>query len=121
MRILLDTGVFIHSEFAQHAVRPTTVRWGNRKHGLPVHCTVRKPTDQNVEYQEQKEALFTVGRLIREGRVEAYDYSEIGFERLRGRKGFPICDALNGCSIHRCPPALERSRFKDHGFRGLYL
>jgi hypothetical protein len=112
MRILLDNGIFSHSEFAEPAVMQTSVRWGDRDHVFSVHGLVRKAPDENAEYQSQQEALFTVGRLIREGRIEAYDYNEIQFERIRGKTAVQGCNALTGCTIHRCPPAVERSRFR---------
>jgi hypothetical protein len=73
---------------------------------------VRKAPDKNVEYQKQKEALFTVGRLIRTGVIEAYSYNEIDCERLRDKIGLRVCNALRGCSIRSCRPAVERSRFR---------
>ncbi len=113
MRILLDNGVFSHSEFAEPSIRRGSERWGNTKVILPVHGLVRKSPDKNRKYQAQKEALFTVGRLIREGDIEAYDYTEIQFERARGQIQLGMCNALTGCTIHRCLPALERSRFRQ--------
>lgn len=77
MRVLLDNGIISHSECANNAIKQTSVRWGDTDQVLPIHGSVRKTQDREVEYQRQKEALFTVGRLIREGRIEAYQYSEI--------------------------------------------
>jgi len=113
MRILLDSGIFSHSEFAEGAIKETRVRWGTTEQVLPVHGLAGKAPDQDLEYQSQKEALFTVGRLIREGRVEAYDYSEIRVERMRGRARIQEFNALRGCQIHECGPALERTRFRQ--------
>ena len=76
MEILLDNGIFVHSEFAEDAVKPTTVRWGGIPQTHAVHGFVRKKPDEDTENQNQKDALFTIGRLIREGRVQAYDYIE---------------------------------------------
>jgi hypothetical protein len=112
MRVLLDNGVFSHSEFSEGAVMQTAVHWGDSDLVLPVQGLVRKAPQKNAEYQSQVEALFTVGRLIREGRIEAYDYSEILFERMRPRTEVQAYNALQGCTIHRCPPAVERSRFR---------
>jgi hypothetical protein len=113
MRVLLDNGVFSHSGFAEGAVMQTAVHWGDTDLVLPVQGLVRKAPQENAEYQSQIEALFTVGRLIREGRIEAYDYSEILFERMRHRTEVQAYNALHGCRIHRCPPAVERSRFRS--------
>ncbi len=111
MRILLDSGVLSHAEFAQHAVKPTPIRWGHIRQTVPVHGFVRKAPDKNPEHRKHKEALFTVGRLIREARIEAYTYIEILFERMRGKGRFSLCDALEGCEIQSCSPALDRSKF----------
>jgi hypothetical protein len=111
-RILLDNGIFIHSEFAQRAARPTNLRWGDTKQVLNVHGFVRKPRHKNGAYQRQIDALFTVGRLIREGRVAAYEYKEIQFERARGGFGSHDCYALKGCTINYCPTALDRPKFR---------
>ena len=113
MRILLDNGIFSHSEFAETAIKRTSVRWGDTDQVVPVHGLIRKVPDKNVEYQRHKEALFTVGRLIREGRIEAYTYIELLFERMRGRGRIQEFNALQGCNIHECKPALERSKFRS--------
>lgn len=109
---MLDNGVFSHSEFAECAVKQTPVHWGDADHVVAIHGLVRKPPHKDLGYQRQIEALFTVGRLIREGVFEAYDYKEIECERMRDKIGFRVCNALTGCTIHRCQPALERSRFR---------
>jgi hypothetical protein len=113
MRVLFDNGIFSHSEFAEAAVMQTAMRWGDRDYVSPVHGLVRKAPHENAEYQSQMEALFTVGRLIREGWIEAYDYNEIRFERIRGKTAVQGCNALQGCTIHRCSPAVERSKFRS--------
>jgi hypothetical protein len=113
MRILLDNGIFSHSEFADAAASRTSVRWGSTDHVSIIHGVTRKAPDRNADYQKQMEALFTVGRLIRTGLIKAYSYNEIECERLRDKIGLGVCNALRGCSIHTCPPAVMRSRFRD--------
>ncbi len=110
IRILLDNGIFSHSEFAEGVEEATSLLWGNKAPTF-LHGFVRKDLVGKVGYLKQMEALFTVGRLIREGRIEAYDYNEIRFERARGSTGLGACNALHGCKIHSCRPALERSKF----------
>ena len=113
VRILLDNGVFIHSEFAEGAEKATSLRWAN-KDPVFLHGFVRKAP---VRDQEQMEALFTVGRLIREGRIEAFDYNEIQFEGMKHKRGLPVCNALQGCCPRTCPPAVQRSKFRTtHNF-----
>jgi len=77
VRILLDNGIFSHAEFAESAIRKTTVRWGCTDQLYEVCGAIRKVPDKNLGYQRQKEALFTVGRLIREGHIQAFAYWEI--------------------------------------------
>jgi hypothetical protein len=113
MRILLDNGIFSHSEFAEDAVKQTSLRWGDSDHVVPVQGLIRKKPDKDPDNQKQKDALFTVGRLIREGRIEAYDYIEVRFERIRDRPKIREFNALQGCKIHRCYPALDRSKFRQ--------
>jgi hypothetical protein len=85
------------------------VPWGNAEH---VHALVRKTTDKNPSYQEQMNALFTVGRMIREKIIEPYQYWEIECERLRGAPEIQEFNALRGCEVKRCDPALQRSKFR---------
>lgn len=111
MRILLDNGIFIHAEFAKGAVKQTSERWGRTQ--LPrLYGVTRKAPDKNVDYQQQKEALFTVGRLIREGQIEAFDYWEIRCERWRGKPTIQECNALQSCEIRNCEAAIQRSKFR---------
>src|SRR3984957_18204034 len=118
-RVLLDAGIFIHSEFAEGTVGSVSVGWGGRESVLEVHGLKRKKPGQDAEYQKQKEALLTVGRLIPEGDIEAYTSTEIDFELFRGTAAIQELNALRGCQIHKCAPALERSRFqKTANFTG---
>jgi hypothetical protein len=113
VRVLLDSGVFIHAEFAQGAVRRARVRWGGTDQAIEVHGVARKPPATDVDYQQQKEALFTVGRLIRAGRIEAFDYWEMQCERFRGTSTIQEFNALRNCEIRICAPAIQRSKFRQ--------
>ena len=84
--------------------------WGTSRVSIPVSGYVRKPPDRDTDIQRQKDALFTIGRLIRETRIEAYVYNEIRLEVKYAGPSF--CDALYGCVIKCCEPALERSKFR---------
>lgn len=113
IRVLLDTGAFIQSEFAELAVKEIPVRWGPGESVLKVYGLKKKQQPVNSEdYRKQKEAMFTVGRMIREERIEAYTSIEIEFERFRGSSGIQEFNALQGCKVRKCDPALERSRFR---------
>jgi len=113
MQVLLDSGIYIHSRFAEPAIRQTSIRWGNRTQTIGIHGFIRKRPPDDAVYRCQIEALFTIGRLIREGSIKAYQYNEIVFERMRDRIGMPVCDALRGCDIHFCETPIIRSRFRQ--------
>lgn len=112
MRVLLDTGILAHAEIAIGAVQPQTIEWGTTKHTVEVHGFARKASQRDPDYQKQIDALFTVGRLIREGRITAYDSWEIRIERNRGYSDLPVCNALWNCRIALCSSPLERSKFR---------
>ena len=64
IRILLDNGILTHSEFAEDAIKQTSVRWGDTDQVIPIYGLVRKAPDKDRKFQSQKEALFTIGRQI---------------------------------------------------------
>lgn len=64
--------------------------------------------------KSRKRRYSAVGRLIREGRIEPYDYNEISHERMRDYMRVPEFNALRGCNIQSCQPALHRSRFRQN-------
>jgi hypothetical protein len=110
IRILLDTGIFSHSEIAIPAVKQEARRWGTRELTFAIQGFRRK-AGCRADYQAEIDALFTIGRLIGERSIEAFEYVEISFERLRARTAGwgSICNALRGCEIKACAPAVERS------------
>ncbi len=99
---LLDTGIFSHSEFAETATIQQTIRCVGTEQTITIQCLKRKRSDNNGELQTQIDALPTVGRLIREGVIEAYEYREIWCERMRYRPLLPFGNALRGCEIVTC-------------------
>jgi hypothetical protein len=113
MKVLLDNGIFAHSEFAVSSSRRVSVNWGGSDHSVEIHGVMRKPPYENPDYQRQIDSLFTVGRLIRSGQIEAYSYVEIDCERIRGTPKLGICNALSGCSIRRSEPAINRGKFRQ--------
>jgi hypothetical protein len=119
MRVMLDNSVFAHSQFAEAAMEPQGPRFGVQNQDYEVCGFVRKKLDPNGEYQAQKDALFTVGRLIREGQIEAFSYRELGYEGMKRFIGESVFDALDHCRVTDCPPAIERSRFQQGNFFNL--
>ena len=112
IRILLDNNVLAHAEFVEQTEESRSVTWGNRRVRTAIGGFRRKDPAKDESYQLQIDALFTVGRLVREGILEAYTYSELRWEAARATCRISDFSALNGCHIHDCSPALERSRFR---------
>lgn len=112
MKLLFDAGVFVHAEIAVPATQSKTLTWGPREIILPIAGAVRKPLHADPLRQTELDALFTVGRLIRENRVQAFRYHEVMIELWRGRNA-PWVNALTKCNIVDCEPALHRSKFRS--------
>jgi hypothetical protein len=116
MRVMLDNSVYAHSQFAESAMGPQWPRFGTHDQNNPVIGFVRKTLDPNPEHQAQMDSLFTVGRLIRENTIEAFTYRELLYESMNRIIGEREFDAMVGCAVTNCPPALERSRFQMGNF-----
>lgn len=112
INILLDAGIFMHSEIAENATRLETVKWGPATQSVEIHGYVRKALSSNPKLQAEKDALFTIGRLIREGRIIAFRYGEIAFELCRAANPV-IVNALAECKILHCDPPIVRSKFRQ--------
>ena len=112
MRVMLDNSIFSHSQFAESTMGPQGPRFGIHSQDNRVWGFVRKKLNPSDEYQLQVDSLFTVGRLIREKRFEAFTYCELMYESFNRTIGERAFDALAGCARSDCPPALMRSRFR---------
>jgi hypothetical protein len=110
-RILLDNGVFSHSEFAADSILQKTISWGGNDQVTEIHGIRRKSSHKNTEFQKQINALPTIGRLIRKNLIAAYEYKEIWRERMRYRPLLPFGNALLGCVIKKCVPAIDSGKF----------
>jgi hypothetical protein len=119
MRVMLDNSIFAHSQFAEPANGPQGPRFGVHNQHYLVCGFIRKKLDHNIEYQAQMDSLFTIGRLIREGRFEAFTYCELEYESMKRFIGESVFDALDHCRVTDCPPAIERSRFQQGNFFNL--
>ncbi len=111
MRVMLDNSIPGHSQLCDWAMGPQGPLFGPVYGRYEVLGIRRKAPDPNPAFQAEIDCLLTVGRLIREGRVEAFTYSELDCERDNQFIGSPMLDALAECRIQRCPSAVERSRF----------
>lgn len=124
VKVLLDNGIISHAEFAEPAKKTNEVLWGSHKILNPILGFKRKPPHENDEYQRQINAIFTIGRLIREGRISAYTSNEIRFESFRRSCIIKAFYALKDCNISKCPTPIERSKcrktisFSEHVSKG---
>ena|SRR3984957_16139715 len=112
MRVMLDTSIFAHSQFADSARWHQGPRFGARNQHLEVSGFLRRKPHPSSEYQGEIDALFTIGRLGREKQFEAYTYTELQFEKMSWPIGEPAFNALYRCPITRCPSPIERSRLQ---------
>jgi len=113
MKILLDTGVISSADFLEGDSRIQELKWGSGSTRITIAGFRRIEPVHDADQQNEKEALFTIGRLVREGRITLHTYSELNIEiwrRPRGRD--PLLNAFLGCQITQCPAPVERSKFR---------
>lgn len=113
MKVLVDTGVISSADFLVGDSRPQELKWGNGSVRTTIAGFRRIEPSQDPDQQREKDALFTVGRLCREGLVELFTYAELNVElwrRPRGRD--PLLNAFLHCRMHQCPAPIERSKFR---------
>jgi predicted nucleic acid-binding protein len=100
----------------RYAKKNEVTLWGNSELCIPIDGMMRKSPASDSAYQAQKDALFTVGRLIRESKIQAFTYDEIEYERFRARARSRYGNALRACIIQKCPPAIDRTKFRSGSF-----
>jgi hypothetical protein len=111
MKVLLDNGVISSSNFLVAASREQQVKWGKTVECISIDGFKRADLDHDPDQQREKDALFTIGRLVRAGRISLHTYSELSVENWRrGRGSEPLVNALSKCEVHKCPSAIERSK-----------
>jgi hypothetical protein len=111
MRVMLDNSIEGHSQFAESMRMTTQIEWGGAIHATHIAGFVRKKIHPDSTYQAEIDALFTIGRLIRNDHLQAFTYNELLFEGWNRVMGVVAYDALAGCEVKHCVAPLERSRF----------
>lgn len=110
--MLLDNDIVSGAELAEFATRETTELWGNK--AIPVKVVgYRKKEVDDTSLQKEIDAIFTIGRLIRENIVTAYTYSELRLEAFRRTPKVKAFNSLKSCHISSCPAPIERSKFRQ--------
>jgi hypothetical protein len=114
MRVLIDTGIISSADFLVGDSRVQEFRWGNGSARTTIAGFRRIEPSRDPDQQREKDALFTLGRLSREGLVELSTYAELNAELWRRPKGRdPLLNAFLKCHIQCCSAPLERSKFRS--------
>lgn len=112
-KVLFDAGCRIHSGILTGAVFDQEIKWGDIEQTIPITGYTRKSSQISLDQQMEIDALYTIGRLIREGRIEAYTSHEIDLELMRGRVPVRELNAFRDCKFKTCSSPLERSNFRS--------
>jgi len=114
MKILTDTGVISRSSILVGSSRQQALRWGKNVAYTTIAGFERVELQKDPDQQHEADALFTVGRLAREGKITVCTYSELVAEIWRGSMGRdPLVNAFVGCVFQNCASAIERSKFRQ--------
>jgi hypothetical protein len=75
---------------------------------IPRHARIREECLRRFPAVFPAQTFYSLNQQ----NIEAYMYSEINVEHLRGRPLVQEFNARQGCALHKCEPAIERSRFR---------
>lgn len=114
IKVLLDNSIISGAEIAEYVTLEKLESWGNKKIPIPL-VGYRKRVSSNSSLQEEIDAIVTIGRLIREGRIAAYTYSELRTEALRRSPTVKAFNSLAGCHISSCSAPIEQGKFRQTG------
>jgi hypothetical protein len=104
--VLLDHSIVTHASRMHWVKKPLDSPTGQFLLGAERVVPFPKP-----EWEAEAEAIYTIGRLIREKTVRAVSSMELKWEAARDYLGQPPLDALGGCDIGLVPTPIERGRF----------
>lgn len=93
-----------------------TLRWGGRDLTSPVAGWKPKPHIGGEWLREQVRCLPTISRLVAQGAILLYTYSELEFEEWSGRPEMmgTFGDLFSRRAIRKCPAAVNRPRFRQN-------
>jgi hypothetical protein len=112
IRVLLDNSIISGAEIAEYVTLEQLASWGNKQ--IPIRLAgYGKKVSHSAALQEEIDAIVTVGRLIREGKIAAYTYSELKAEALRRSATVKAFNSLAGCQISSCPSPIEQGKFRQ--------
>ncbi len=109
-KVLLDHSIVTHSSRMHWVKKPLDGVVGQLL-ANPLLGAERVAPFANPEWEAEAEAIYTVGKLIREKKVEAVSSMELKWEAFRDYFGRPPLDALEGCEVGIVPNAIERGKF----------
>jgi hypothetical protein len=113
LKVLVDNGAVSAASFLIPAQRAQELKWGDQAAHLAIAGFVRTPIAKDAEQQAEKDALFTIGRLARAGRVSLFTYVELSAEQWRGSlRREPFVNAFAGHKANQCHAPIERTKFR---------
>jgi hypothetical protein len=114
MKVLVDNGVVSSSDLLEGATQNQELVWGTGKTTAVIHGFRRIAANPDSEQQLEIDALFTLGRLAREKKIEIYTYTELTVENWRRPRGRDILlNAFVDCKPRHCMAAIERTKFRS--------
>ncbi|PWQ97477.1 hypothetical protein [Leucothrix arctica] len=111
IKILLDNNVLSNAEYAVRSTQEVDLGFLNGSKDV-IDGFRKKPQLLDLDLQEEVDAIFTIGLLIKEGKIVPYTSTELIWERSRRRPTIEQFNALRGCDIATCPSPIERSKLK---------
>lgn len=116
--VMLDHGVMTHASCFDWADQSLPNPFdGGFYDDLFIKGVLRRPKQGELR-QKNLDAIYTVGRLIREGEISAFTYVELLAESMKDYLGGKPLYAFKGCEIQKAHSPIERSKFFNFGFDG---
>lgn len=112
IKVLLDNSVLSNAEYAERRSKEVDLGFLTASNDF-IDGFRRKPKHLDLEQQKEIDAIFTIGRLIKQEIIIPYTSTELNWERSRRRPLIEQFNALSGCASINCPPPIERSKFNQ--------
>jgi hypothetical protein len=77
VKVLVDTGVISATDFLVGDSRIQELKWGDGVARTTIAGFRRIESSHDADQQREKDALFTIGRLAREGHIALYTASRL--------------------------------------------
>ena len=115
---MLDHGIVAHATCFDWVDTPLQNPFDGTYYEDKVLKGVMRRPKVSEPLQSNRDAIYTIGRLIREKHLKAYSYTELAAESVRGYYGAKPLNALQDCSILSAEPPINRGTFFNYGWDG---